>query len=450
MDIEQTIRSALMRRWVKPENIANEKKRFQKKRARAGLPHKVKYFHQVDDPYSHLAAQTLAKLSELYDIELQTYVVCQPDDVDVPERAMLAAHARNDCVHIAPHYGLSFAQVDSDPLPELILLAQRILSEIEGTQAFIDWVQKVSEALWKNDASSLESFADQLGVVSSAEGDKKLQNKLQENHKKRLRLGHYLGATFFYGSQWYWGVDRLCYLEEYLGEQGLRKIESLAGDPPTVISRPVFKHIKNQQENEITLEYFHSLRSPYTYISMARVYELAANLNINLVMRPVLPMMMRGVPARHDKGRYIFSDAKREADTVFKVPFGKICDPFGEPVKRAYSLFTWAHEQDKSKALFLNFYRAAFSKGLDLSQDAGMKEVVEESGLDWQAAKDIIDNKDWEGLLEDNRKIMYEEMGVWGVPSFRLSRQNEAPLSVWGADRLWLLEAEIEKQLMNS
>jgi hypothetical protein len=47
----------------------------EKKRRRAGRPHRIEYFHQVDDGYSHLAAQLLRPILESYDVELVFHLV---------------------------------------------------------------------------------------------------------------------------------------------------------------------------------------------------------------------------------------------------------------------------------------------------------------------------------------------------------------------------------------
>src|SRR5690606_3303197 len=44
------------------------------RRRMSGQPHRVLYFHQVDDPYSHLAAQVLPRLRERFDVELEPHV----------------------------------------------------------------------------------------------------------------------------------------------------------------------------------------------------------------------------------------------------------------------------------------------------------------------------------------------------------------------------------------
>ena len=53
----------------------------------SGRNAEVLYFHQPDDPYSHLTAQVLSELQARYDINLQIYLVDEPADEMAPERA---------------------------------------------------------------------------------------------------------------------------------------------------------------------------------------------------------------------------------------------------------------------------------------------------------------------------------------------------------------------------
>ncbi|MBT6611982.1 MAG: 2-hydroxychromene-2-carboxylate isomerase, partial [Deltaproteobacteria bacterium] len=93
------------------------------------------------------------------------------------------------------------------------------------------------------------------------------------------------------------------------------------------------------------------------------------------------------------------------------------------------------------------FLQAAFFKAVNTNTDAGLRTVVENAGLSWQDAQSVIDNKDWEDELEENRLAMIG-FGSWGVPSYRLfDSTGEVVLAVWGQDRLWLVAREIKRLL---
>ena len=91
--------------------------------------------------------------------------------------------------------------------------------------------------------------------------------------------------------------------------------------------------------------------------------------------------------------------------------------------------------------------RLAFSEGKALHREKSLRLGVEAAGLDWQAAQKHLDRDDWKPLVEQYQTEMVEGMGLWGVPSYRLTGSDGEPdLAVWGQDRLWLIAAEIRRR----
>ena len=80
---------------------AKKRAAAEKKRKAEGRPHIVEYFHQVDDPYSHLMAQVIAQFAERYDIELVPHLIRATGGRSQPEEEKLAIWARRDCGLIA-------------------------------------------------------------------------------------------------------------------------------------------------------------------------------------------------------------------------------------------------------------------------------------------------------------------------------------------------------------
>ena len=157
-------------------------------------------------------------------------------------------------------------------------------------------------------------------------------------------------------------------------------------------------------------------------------------------------MMMRGVKADRRKGIYIIRDTKREADRL-GVAFGNIWDPFGKPVLRAYSLFPWARDQGKGFEYLQSYSRAVWGERVNAWSHAGLQMIVERAGLPWSEAKQRLDNRNWEPELEQNVNDMIAA-GSWGVPTLRLPASGAFPdFTVWGQDRIWLMEEEIARRL---
>ena len=409
----------------------------EKKRSKKGSKHVVEYFHFVEDSYSHLSAQVLKKLLERYDVEILCHLVSGPPGDSAPELDMLMKLSRIDAHLIAPEYGLKFPGYSEAPAESLFRLAEEILAA-QGNQTFIDCAQAIGHALWAGDEDTLRDLARKYGQVSSND----VKDRVASGNARRSNLKHYLGAMFFYAGEWYWGVDRLYHLEARLAELGLDKRPT----KPLVISRPEIEWGPLKDTGTLTLEFFPTMRSPYVAIIYDRTLRLAKETGVRLALRPVLPMVMRGLKTTYDKGRYIFWDASREARAA-EVPFGNIFDSVGEPVRNCHSLFDWACKLGRERELFGSFLSCVFARGINTNTQKGMRKVVEMAGLDWKEAKVRIGNLGWEDLLEKNRKALYEA-GIWGTPAFRLlDKDGEELISLWGQDRLWLLSRKIQRYL---
>ncbi len=401
-------------------------------------PHRVLWFHQVDDPYSHLAAQVLERFAARWAIELDPILVGAPPDDAAPDRDRLEAFARKDAADVAPGYGLSFPAGAPAPTPTFVAKAARVLAGLSPEQ-FVTWAPRVGDALWRGDGAALETLARGSTPVSEAAA----HAVVDDGTEQRRRLGHYLGGMFYYGNEWYWGVDRLAHLEERLDGLGLAR----GPDRAPLVTPPRAPESRPTATAPLELEFFCSLRSPYTYIAMERVFALPRRLPVEIVLRPVLPMVMRGLPVPAAKRLYIVLDTKREAERA-GVPFGRVCDPVGRPVERAFELYPWARERGRAAEFLHAFARAAFAEGIDTGSDAGLRFVVEQAGLLWdEALAEQAADRGWRDELEANRQTLLG-LGLWGVPSFRLrGRPGESDYCTWGQDRLWRVEAEIRDRL---
>ena len=409
---------------------AKKRVAVEKKRKAQGLPHVVEYFHQVDDPYSHLMAQVVAQFAERYDIEVVPHLIRATGGRSQPEEEKLAVWARRDCGLIAPHYGLSFPDnAGVVPEPELQQAANRALTKL-GAKDFLNQVKGISTSLWSD--GSIDT-----GQVTVEEAEA----ALEAGSARLAELDHYSGAMLYYAGEWYWGVDRLFHLEERLRELGVCKEPG----QPYIAPRPELD-VRGVDASGLQLHFFPSLNSPYTAIIYDNTIELSRACKINLHHKPVLPMVMRGVPAPPSKVAYIFFDVKRESEFL-GVPFGNTIITIGDPVRQSYSLMPWAKSLGKDTELLSTLLRYAFAEGIALHRKKNIKRAVEEVGLDWSEALKHLGGEDWKPFIEKHQDEMVEGMGLWGVPSYRLcGPEGEPDLEVWGQDRLWLVAAEIRRR----
>ena len=422
--------------------------RAERERRRKGEPHRIEFFHQVNDPYSHLLAQALVELHARYDVEVVTWLVEPPEDWAAPARALLESYSLVDARRLAAKAAFHATSAEP-PSSESAMSVQRQLAatlatpEEPGAAETLEAAVALGKGLWSG-----ESGAATEGTATDAT----LKVALRAGTERRADLGHYLGGTCFYGGEWTWGIDRLAYLEERLADLGARRS---SGDPdagqkagaptgdvpiyaqPRLLDEPVPAEAL-EAANLPDLHFFASFRSPYTWISTERVIRLAEAFDVNLRIRFVLPMVMRGLPVKRSKRVYILLDAAREARRN-GVPFGPISDPVGKPVERGYSLLPWAIEQGRGIEYFRSFMTLAFSQAVDAGSDRGLRRIVEEAGLDWSEGRGYLDDPAWREEAERNREELFD-LGLWGVPSFRVGS-----VATWGQDRLWVVEDEYRR-----
>jgi len=396
------------------------------KRRLGGGVAQVHYFHQADDPYSHLAAQTLPRLIERYRIALLPHLVPAPTDSAAPDRARLEGWSRRDAATVARGLGLDAPAAAERPDAELVGLANAALDAAIADNAFASAAGEIGQALWRGDRHAIARRA--------TAAPERVASALREGEALRATLGHYLGATFCYGGEWYWGVDRLHYLEERLRAEGL----AVRGDcAPIAPVREVTFAGTRRDGRPAVLDFFCSLRSPYTYLAVPRVRRLAAHYGATLRLRFVLPMVMRGLPVPRAKRLYILSDTKREADRL-GMRFGRVVDPVGRPVERGLAVLHRAIGAGNGEAFLESFLQGVFAEGIDAGSDTGLNKLAQRAGLDAAFVEAALADASWRPVGEANREELLA-LGLWGVPSFRV---DERPAH-WGQDRLWAIEEDL-------
>ena len=232
----------------------------------------------------------------------------------------------------------------------------------------------------------------------------------------RKSLGHYASGMIWFEGEWYWGLDRLVHLERRLGTH---PGEALFEPPP-----------ETQARTGGAFDMFFSLRSPYSYIAVMRVFALARRWGAQLNLRPVLPMVMRSLPVPREKRFYIVRDCAREADRL-GLPFGKISDPVGKGVENGLAILMDEIREGRGETFAQSFMHGVWTEGLDAARPADLYRICKRGGVEWERARGLISTEDWREPVEANRQAL-SAGGHWGVPSFRVGARM-----CFGQDRLW-------------
>jgi len=435
VNIRQAMRTKLVRFVIGERMQRTRRWLAEKRRKLTARPHTVSVFLELDDPYSYLLSHYLPSLAAAYDIELRLYLTQACGDAFRPEPSMLAQYAEQDCARLARELGIPFLDKgNAPPVEHRRALINTLAADTDGA----DYSDELVESLalyWRGD---IEAIARRVsGAEQSDAGDKLLLH----NQRRLIDLGHYDGASVHYAGEWYRGVDRLCYLTDRLDALGARKQAVSSAMLASIrqvmqVSLPVAP--PSAAKDLPPLELFVSFRSPFSFLLLNRVYAIADSFGLELKIRPVLPMLMRGMQVPRSKLMYLVIDAAREARRL-ELPFGKISDPMGKGTERCLAVFFYALGEKRERDFLLNAGEAIWANAINVSTDKGMRKVTGRTGLFWPDVVNAMARDDWRKTAEANRESMMDS-GSWGVPTMRLG-----DFVVWGQDRDWLLVRHIEE-----
>lgn len=420
--------------------LSERKRRFvaslrEKQRRLRGQRHVVSAFLQLDDPYSYLLAYYLPYLALHYDIELRLHLSEARGDEYQAAPGMLAEYSVVDCGRVARELGVPFLDKGATPPVEHRLAMLDAIAVRRNEGGFDEELLEALCMYWRGDA---EAVSRRVGNVKS----KGLAGVLIDDSKKRQKdLGHYNSAMLHYAGDWYWGVDRLNHLANRLDALGTAKTDKAS--PEITSIRQAMQYVLPVTPPAAAralppIELFFSFRSPYSYLALGRTFAIADAFGLDVKLRPVLPMVMRGMQVPRQKLVYILKDAAREAARL-GIAFGKIADPVGRGTERCLAVLQYAEAEKRARDFALNAGDAIWARAIDVATDSGMRKVTGKTGLFWPDVKAAMASDEWRAAVEENRESMMTS-GAWGVPTARIG-----DYFVWGQDRDWLLVRHIEE-----
>lgn len=341
--------------------------------------------------------------------------IAPPDRALDPEPTLRVRHASRDVRLLLELFEFASLSAPGELLPDVALeLAARTLDCPTALQR-----------LEATAAALPEVFAGRAPPdVDYSKADSRLRAEMEVGQTCERRLGHYQGAMLYDCGGWYWGVDRL--------PLWLAKV---SGDPLSACEAQVFRAReprRNLSDHPREIDVYFSFRSPYSYLALRRASDLAATHQLSLNLRPVLPMVMRGLSVPPRKKFYLLFDAAREARRL-GIPFGRISDPVGPGAERCLAAFC-AAEGEQRVAFAQRAMRAIWSEGVDVASDAGLGAVCSAVDLAWTRVQAAFFDEAWRSVATRNREEL-TALGLWGVPSFRYGGH-----ALWGQDRLRVLE----------
>ncbi len=398
--------------------------------------HVVSVFLQLDDPYSYLLSHYLQYVRQRYvAVEFRFYLCQALRGEYMPEPAMLAEHALQDCQLLAQEFGVPFLDKGDTPVVEYRLPLLEFLAAEQNEDDFADTLTSALSCYWRGD---VEGAARLMGRTYGESAETSVL--IGKNQLLLRKMGHYNCATMYYAGEWYWGVDRMHYLLDRLDALGLNRFDEPVPELASLeramqLNLPAT--IPARAEALPALELFHSFRSPYSYLALQSAFDIADAFGLKLEVRPLLPGQGQRVSVPQAKLRYFISDAAREAH-LRKVEFGRIADFTRLQAERLVAAYYYAKDQGRERDFLLEVGKAIFAEACMASSDEGMQIVAEHAGLFWPELQEAMRREGWRNEVDTNHQLL-AETGLWGVPVFRLGEQV-----FWGQDRAWLVARKIE------
>jgi 2-hydroxychromene-2-carboxylate isomerase len=431
MIIAKRLKGKAIATWLGPTGDAARRALTRARQRITHAPRRLDFYFDIADPMSYLTAQAVSRLVATYPVELGVHIVTPPaSDVD-PAPAMRAKHAVRDARLVAEYWNLEFPahrEADSGLVREVGTALIRDRPAAEQLRA----ATELAAAMWRGDRKQLGALLLALGTESS----NAIAPILNSNYAELRKAGHYQGAMLAWGGAWYGGIDRLPYLEAALAAD----LEITA--PPVVAPRPEAERGPlTLSEQPLTCELWFSFGSPYSYLALEQIEAVLAPYGVPLMLKPVAPMVNRGLPVPAVKRMYVVRDAKREADR-HGIAFGELCEPLGPGIDHCLAIAHHAAGRGKLMAFSRSALRGIWAEALDMAEYVDLRHVVERAGLSWDDAHAALGDPEAAKAAQANAADL-AVYGLWDVPSLRCGE-----FVAWGQDRLPLLADRLRRHAL--
>lgn len=434
MIIAKRLKGKAISAWLGPTGEAARRALAAVKDRISATPRTMEVYFDITDPWSYLTGQAVQRLLAAYPgVEFAFHVITPPaSDVD-PAPTLRPKYAMRDAQQLAAYWNVEFPgkkEGDGGMVRDIGTALIRSRPPRDQLAAAMD----LTGALWANDKKLLVTLLGKWGQESHGS----VLPILNTAYSDLRKAGHYQGGMIHYAGVWYWGIDRLPYLEAALAHDLGTAIAHVVTPRPEAERGP-----ERLSDKPLICEMYYSFRSPYSYLALEQIEGILAPYKIPLVLKQVAPMVSRGLPLPQVKRMYIVKDAKREADRLH-IPFGELCDPLGPGIDNCLAIAQWANQRGGGAGLAFarSAMRGIWAEARDPAEYVDLRVMVERAGLPWDDARGVLRDPTGAKAAHDNAADL-NGIGLWGVPAFRVGE-----FVAWGQDRLVLLADRLRRHAL--
>ncbi|MBF7693532.1 hypothetical protein [Acinetobacter pollinis] len=367
---------SFLRRWLDPIHS----KWFYKKPTRQDvlpIDQGLTIHLRLDDVYSYLIVQQLAKLNEILVDELKPLKIVISKHVAVPPNNMTAEewqnYTLNDAKNLAKQHGFGYDDQPELPSQSALEQAEIILKNTPlRDEKFLYLLEDVFHMLWQQQYGKLRI----LYVMAST------QHKSQQFPERTFNQDAILASYFEFGGKKYNAFDDLLRLTRRLKQQKL-----LTDNPIFLINHIEWReHLINDAEEladiqamQPELDLYIALEDPISWLLLSYIKEeLAEYYNIQLRIYPL---------SYHGRDQFDWPLAVRLSKRT-KVAFTPFCRPTEHATSEMAKLFYSVDDDAKVDTMY-HILEAAWVHGKDLSYKPHVEAVRKELSIDRHTEQDV-------------------------------------------------------------
>jgi 2-hydroxychromene-2-carboxylate isomerase len=402
------------------------------------MTQRLEFFFDVQCPFAYLASTQVRALAEACSAEL----VYKPillgglynalEDGGPYKKAPAAVRTKlvlRDALRWADHWGVPLKFPPGHPVRSVLAMRAILASNDipKATHALFDaaWGrgQPISDRNVIAEALRGAGFPDVDAILARAESEA-IKDDLHARTAEAASRGAFGVPTFFVGEQMFWGQDRLDFVARALGAARFESKTLLPSKPVDAI--------------DIWFDY----SSPFAYLAVSQIERIAEQASARLTYRPfLLGGLFReiGTPdvpmlaVSEAKRRYMGADMLRWAEH-WGVPF-RFPSRFPmrtiAPLRATCELLRTA--PNDAPRFIQGVYRAFWADDRNISDDAVLKEICNEVGIDPGCVERANDAENKQALLQAGQEA--KALGLCGAPTCVVGGRL-----FWGQDRLGFVQ----------
>ena len=281
------------------------------------------------------------------------------------------------------------------------------------------------------DPDVLASIARDHGLSPEAIREPATKAALREATAEAAAEGAFGVPTFRVGDRLWWGQDRL--------DLALSTLDTGDGEG-RVDASP--RAIDAEAPGRRTITFVHDFSSPFSYLASTAIEAVAARHGVPVTWHPILLGALFRSIGTPDVPLFTMSQRKqqwiaRDLDDWAKARGVPFRFPSHFPMRSILPLRVALAEPKTAPAI----YRAAWGDDRRVDEPESLASVLADAGFSPEPLIQATNDPEIKERLKSNT-MQAEALGVCGVPAVVVhDDRHEAPLLLWGQDRLGMLDA---------